>query len=61
MSMETELLDDVIKELEDGIQAAFSALVHLKHLKDHGVTHIDEDMEPVIPDNVVFLNDRRVH
>lgn len=57
-----ESIDAVIAEFEDAIRQSFSVLQHLRLLKEHGVQYLDENMEPVIPDNVlVFPTDRSTH
>ncbi len=55
MTEQNERLDDVIAEFEDAIRQSYQALMHLKLLKEHGVEYIDENMEPVVPDNVLMF------
>ena len=51
----TERIDDVIKEMKENINNGLLLLHHLHALKERGVLYVDEDMEPVISDNVLFF------
>lgn len=48
-------IDDAIAEINAELEALFSKGQNLMLLKSHGVTTLDSNYQPVVPDNVVLF------
>jgi len=48
-------VDDIIAECQEALTVAVNLAHHMMALKQKGVTHVDNNMDPVIPDNVLMF------
>lgn len=62
IELEQESVDILVEEMRESIATAMKVLHYLLQLQERGVKFVDENMEPVVPDNVLlFPGNREIH
>lgn len=57
---DTCTINEALREMEGIVIQCTKAIFHLRELEAHGVQIVDKiTLEPVIPDNVVLMPERR--